>query len=72
MIYAELFESLKSALEPDPNLPVDLWSDEHMIIPKSSGSNEYGSYKTDRTPHAREIMRCLSARNCSQIPSEMR
>lgn len=60
MIYAELFESLKSALEPDPNLPVDLWSDEHMIIPKSSGSNEYGPYKTDRTPHAREIMRCLS------------
>jgi len=45
---------------PDPNLWVDEWSDEHMIIPKSSGSNEYGDYKTSRTPHAREIMRCLS------------
>lgn len=31
-----------------------------MVIPKSTGSREYGTYRTERTPHAREIMRCLS------------
>lgn len=58
--YHKLYESLSTGLRPDPNLWVDEWSDKHMIIPKSSGSREYGNYRTDRTPHAREIMRCLS------------
>ena len=47
-------------LQPDPNLTVDEWSDEYMIIPKSSGANEYGKYRTSRTPHARQVMRALS------------
>lgn len=47
-------------LEPDPNMTVDEWSDEYMIIPKDSGANEYGKYRTSRTPHAREVMRALS------------
>lgn len=47
-------------LEPDPNMTVDEWSDEYMIIPKSSGANEYGKYRTSRTPHARHVMRALS------------
>lgn len=47
-------------LEPDPNMPVDQWADEYMIIPKDSGANEYGKYRTSRTPHAREVMRALS------------
>lgn len=58
--YLKLYEALARGLRPDPNLWVDEWSDRHMIIPKSSGSREYGNYRTDRTPHAREIMRCLS------------
>lgn len=45
---------------PDPNMTVDAWADEFMIIPKSSGANEYGKYRTSRTPHARHVMRALS------------
>lgn len=48
------------ALKPDLDLTVDKWSDQHMIIPKSSGSNEYGPYRTQRTPHARRVMLALS------------
>lgn len=58
--YQRVYDVLIESLRPDLNLSVDEWSDQFMIIPKSSGSNEYGRYKTDRTPHAREIMRCLS------------
>lgn len=47
-------------LQPDPNLTVDEWSDEYMFIPKDSGANEYGKYRTSRTPHARRVMRALS------------
>lgn len=47
-------------LEPDPNMAVDEWADAYMIIPKSSGANEYGKYRTSRTPHGREVMRALS------------
>ena len=58
--YQSLYDKLSEALLPDLNLHVDEWSDQFMIIPKSTGSNEYGPYRTSRTPHAREIMRCLS------------
>jgi phage terminase large subunit GpA-like protein len=47
-------------LQPDPNMTVDQWSDEYMIIPKDSGANEYGKYRTSRTPHARKVMLALS------------
>jgi phage terminase large subunit GpA-like protein len=47
-------------LLPDPNLTVDAWSDRYMIIPKESGANEAGRYRTDRTPHARRVMQVLS------------
>lgn len=47
-------------LQPDPNMTVDEWSDKYMIIPKSSGANEYGKYRTSRTPHARRVMQALS------------
>lgn len=55
-----IYDALDESLRLDPSIPVDEWSDAYMIIPKSSGSNEYGPYRTARTPHAREIMRCLS------------
>ncbi|WP_299078941.1 phage terminase large subunit family protein [uncultured Paraglaciecola sp.] len=53
-------KALEAGFLPDLDLTVDEWSDRFMIIPKSTGSNEYGAYKTERTPHAREIMLCLS------------
>jgi len=66
--YTKLYETLSAALLPDLDLSVDEWSDRFMVIPKSSGSNEYGNYRTSRTPHAREIMRCLSdAHPCKEV-----
>lgn len=58
--YQAVLDALARGMEPDPNLPVDVWSDEYMVIPKSTGSNEAGKYRTSRTPHAREVMRWLS------------
>jgi len=53
-------ESLAASLEPDPDLPVDVWSDTYQVIPKDSGANEYGKFRTSRTPHARMVMQALS------------
>lgn len=53
-------DAFARGVQPDPNLPLDQWSDRYMVIPKSSGANEYGKYRTDRTPHARQVMRVLS------------
>jgi phage terminase large subunit GpA-like protein len=46
-------------IEPDPDLWIDEWSDEYQRIPAGNGP-EPGKYRTDRTPFAREPMRCLS------------
>lgn len=46
-------------LEPDPDLWVDEWADEYQRIPRGGGA-EPGKYRVDRTPYAREPMRCLS------------
>lgn len=58
--YQAVLDAIARGMEPDPNLTVDAWSDEFMVIPKSTGSNEAGKYRTSRTPHAREVMRWLS------------
>lgn len=58
--YQAVCDAFARGLEPDPNLTVDVWSDRYMVIPKSTGSNEAGPYRTARTPHAREVMRALS------------
>lgn len=47
-------------LKPDPELWVDEWADEFQRIPRDTGAAEPGKYHTDRTPYAREPMRCLS------------
>jgi phage terminase large subunit GpA-like protein len=58
--HALAYKAFAAGLEPDPDMPVDVWSDTYMVIPKDSGANEYGKYRTSRTPHARMIMQCLS------------
>lgn len=58
--YQAVCDAMARGMEPDPNLTVDAWSDQFMVIPKSTGSNEAGPYRTSRTPHAREVMRALS------------
>lgn len=52
--------SFARGLQPDPNLTVDVWADRYMIIPKESGANESGKYRTSRTPHAGAVMQALS------------
>ena len=44
--------ALREGLMPDPSLPLDEWSEEYMVIPRSTGAKEYGKYRLDRTPHA--------------------
>lgn len=62
--YADGAEQYRSAylrgLQPDPDLWVDEWADEYMRIPRETGAAEPGPYRTERTPYAREPMRCLS------------
>ena len=59
--YQQVMDAAARALEPDPNLTVDQWADRYMVIPKSTGSNEAGPYRTARTPHARDVMRAIDA-----------
>src|SRR5687768_15688768 len=66
--FVTAMHSAGRALEPDLDVTVDEWSDRFMIIPKASGSNEYGPYRTSRTPHAREIMQKLSDKDpCKRV-----
>jgi phage terminase large subunit GpA-like protein len=53
-------DAFARGLEPDPNMTVDAWSERYMVIPKSTGANEYGKYRVSRTPHARQVMLALS------------
>jgi len=66
--YTQLMEAFAKGCAPDPNMPIDQWADTYMVIPKDSGANEYGQYRTDRTPHARAIMQALSANDpCKRV-----
>ena len=58
--YQAVCDAIARGFEPDPNLSVDQWSDRYMVIPKATGSNEAGPYRTSRTPHARQVMEALS------------
>ena len=67
-----LYDALNEGLMPDLDLDVDEWADKFQVIPKSSGSNEYGPYRTDRTPHARKIMKCLSdSHPCKRVVAKV-
>lgn len=47
-----------SAVRPDPVLQVDVWSEKHMVLPRST--SEPGPYRLDRTPYARRVLQVLS------------
>ena len=53
-------DAFSRGFQPDPDMSVDEWADEYMIIPPDSGANEHGKYRTSRTPHARRVMQVLS------------
>lgn len=59
--YQAILDAFARGLQPDPDLPVDEWADQEMVVPKETGASEPGPYRTSRTPHARLPMRCLSA-----------
>lgn len=52
-------EGFSLGIKPDPDLWIDEWADQFMIIPQGNGA-EHGPYRTSRTPFAREVMRVLS------------
>jgi phage terminase large subunit GpA-like protein len=56
--YAEIVKSALRGARPDPELQVDAWSEEHMVLPKSS--SEPGPYRIERTPYARRVLQVLS------------
>lgn len=47
-----------NAVRPDPVLHVDVWSEKHMVLPRST--SEPGPYRLDRTPYARRVLQVLS------------
>lgn len=59
--YHLMLDAFARGIEPNSNKPVDVWSDDNMVVPRESGASEAGDYKTSRTPHARMPMQCLSA-----------
>jgi len=64
-VTADGFECVLQAairgLRLDPELRVDEWSEEFMVLPKSAACP--GPYHIDRTPPARRILQCLSPRH---------
>jgi phage terminase large subunit GpA-like protein len=65
---AVYLEAYIRGLTPDPDLWVDEWADKYMRIPRDTGAAEPGTYRTARTPYAREPMRCLSpAHPCKRV-----
>lgn len=66
--YAAVMDAFSRGLLPDPDMSFDAWADTHMIIPADSGANEYGPYRSSRTPHARQVMRALSPdHHCKRV-----
>lgn len=57
---------IRAAMEPDPELRLDEWSEAHVVIPKGSATS--GPYRLSHTPYARRVLQCLSpVHKCSRI-----
>lgn len=50
--------TIAQAMQPDPELHLDAWSEDHVVLPK--GSPFPGPYKLSHTPYARRILQALS------------
>lgn len=55
---AEVLRTIAEAILPDPELKLDEWSEEHVVIPKGSAFS--GHYSLRHTPYARRILQALS------------
>lgn len=56
--YAEVVRTIAQAMQPDAELRLDEWSEDHIVLPK--GSPFPGPYQLSHTPYARRILQCLS------------
>lgn len=56
--YDQVVKAIADAAMPDPELHLDTWSEEHVVLPK--GSPFPGNYRLSHTPYARRILQCLS------------
>lgn len=50
----EVFRQVAEAVLPDPELHLDVWSEQNVVIPK--GSAFAGPYSLRHTPYARLIL----------------
>lgn len=58
-------EVFAEAIKPDPKLTISQWADAHRVL-SAETSAEPGPWRTDRVPHAREIMDVLSPSDPTQ------
>jgi phage terminase large subunit GpA-like protein len=56
--YATAMRAAMRGMAPDPELWLDEWSEQYMVLP--SDSPRPGKYRMAHTPMARRILRCLS------------
>lgn len=59
--YACMVEAAMRGARPDPELEIDKWAEEFIVVPKDSAKP--GRYRIAHTPMARRIMQVLSPRN---------
>lgn len=57
--YEAFMEGFADGLEPDPELKLDEWSEEHIIVPRETSATP-GLYRADKTVCAREALQWLS------------
>ncbi len=54
----EIGDAIAQAMMPDPELNLDSWSEENIVLPKGSAFS--GPYRLSHTPFARRPLQCLS------------
>jgi phage terminase large subunit GpA-like protein len=54
----EVLRAAAEAVLPDPELKLDVWAEEHVVIPKGSAFS--GHYSLRHTPYARRLLQALS------------
>ncbi len=64
--YAVIVQAALRGGKPDPELKVDEWSEQHMVVPKDA--SKPGRYRIAHTPMARRILQVLSPRHaCRRV-----
>jgi len=57
--FGSILAVIGRGVEPDPELRIDDWAEEHMVLPRKNAA-EHGPYRNERTPYARRVQQCLS------------